>query len=267
MLEEATVAVAAGQLDDAERKGVPIEQLSTRFPDMTVDDGYRIGRAWVAMKLARGRVVRGHKIGLTSKAMQDAAHIREPDYGSLLDDMFFDEGSDISFDRFIAPLVEVELAFILKRTLQGPGVTMVDVLAATEYVMPAVEIIDSRIVRVDPLSGSRKKIQDTIADNAANAGVVLGGIPTRPDMVDLRWSGAIVARNAVIEETGVAAGVLGHPANGIVWLSRKLARWEDRLEAGEVVLGGSFTRPIEAKRGDVFHADYGRLGSIAFRFI
>lgn len=267
MLEDAVVNQLASELHAAEQRHLPVEQFSKRFPGMTIGDGYRISRAWVDIKRQEGRVVRGHKIGLTSRAMQQVAGLKDSDYGTLLDDMFFAEGGDIPFNRFMTPRVEAELAFVLARPLQGPGITIFDVLAATDYVVPAIEIIDSRVQRVDPFTQSTRRIEDTIADNAANAGVVLGGRPMRPDAFDWRWAGVMLSRNGVIEETGLGAGVLNHPANGIAWLANRLAPWGERLGAGEVVLGGSFIRPVDAAVGDVFHADYGPLGSIGFRFV
>lgn len=266
MLDEGLVTQLAAQLHAAEQQRIQIEQLSRRFPAMTVEDGYRISRAWSALKRQQGRSVRGHKIGLTSRAMQQSAQITEPDYGTLFDDMFYQEGADVPFERFIMPKVEVELAFVLDRPLKGPGVSIFDVLAAADYVVPAIEIIDTRIQPVDPVTGSTRRIQDTIADNAAGAAVVIGGRPVRPDAIDLRWVGVILSKNGVIEETGLAAGVLNHPANGVAWLANKLGPWDEQLEIGEIVLGGSFTRPVVAAPGDVFHADYGSLGSISFRF-
>jgi 2-oxo-hept-3-ene-1,7-dioate hydratase len=232
---------------------------------MTIDDGYAIQRAWLNKRLAEGRVVRGRKIGLTSRAMQQASQIDEPDFAPLLDDMFFAAGA-VPFDRFIAPRVEVELAFVLARPLRGPAVTLADVLTATEVVTPAVEIIDARIEQFDRETKAPRKVFDTIADFAANAGVVRGDIAVRPDAVDLRWIGAILARNGVVEETGLAAGVLDHPGNGIAWLANKIAAYGEQLNAGDFVLAGSFTRPIAAMRGDVFHVDYGALGAIDFHF-
>lgn len=266
MLDDQTVKQLASELEDAERERTPIAQFSNRFPHMTIEDGYRVGRAWVSVKKANGAKVRGHKIGLTSRAMQHSARINEPDYGTLLDYMFHTEGSTIPWSQFIAPKVEAELAFVLKSPIEGPDATIYDVLSATDYVVPAIEIIDSRVVRVDPETGRRRTVQDTIADNAAKAAVVTGGLPVRPDTLDLRWAGVILSRNGTIEETGLAAGVLNHPANGVVWLANKLAPWGERLDVGEIVLGGSFTRPVDAAPGDTFAADYGSLGCISFRF-
>ena len=197
---------------------------------MTIEDGYAIQRAWLQLKLAEGRVVKGRKIGLTSRAMQQASQITEPDYAPLLDDMFFEAGGDIPTDRFIAPRVEVELAFILGRPLKGPDVTLADVLAATELVTPAVEIIDARIEQFDRETKAPRKVFDTIADFAANAGIVTGGRPVRPHDVDLRWAGAMLYKNGVIEETGLAAAVLNHPGNGVAWLANKIAPYDEQLE-------------------------------------
>jgi len=198
--------------------------------------------------------------------MQQASQINEPDYGLLLDDMLFAPGA-IPATRFIAPRVEVELAFVLKRPLEGAGLSVADVLAATDYVIPAIEIIDSRIEQFDRHSKVMRKVQDTISDNAANAGIVLGGNKTLPGAVDLPWCGAVLRQNGVVEETGLAAGVQGHPAIGVAWLAAKLAAWGEHLAAGEVVLAGSFTRPALAKPGDLFHADYGPLGQFEFQFV
>jgi 2-oxo-hept-3-ene-1,7-dioate hydratase len=265
MLDEATIAALAAELHDAARRRVQVRHFSLRHPAMTIDDGYAIQRAWLNKRLAEGRVVRGRKIGLTSRAMQQASQIDEPDFAPLLDDMFFAAGA-VPFDRFIAPRVEVELAFVLARPLRGPAVTLADVLTATEVVTPAVEIIDARIEQFDRETKAPRKVFDTIADFAANAGVVRGDVAVRPDAVDLRWVGAILARNGVVEETGLAAGVLDHPGNGIAWLANKIAAYGEQLNAGDFVLAGSFTRPIAAMRGDVFHVDYGALGAIDFHF-
>jgi 2-oxo-hept-3-ene-1,7-dioate hydratase len=267
MLDTATVQSLARQLYQARKSRIPLRQFSKQHPGMTVADGYAIQREWVRLELADGHRIRGRKIGLTSRAMQQASQIDEPDYAPLMDDMFFEQGADIPASRFIAPRVEVELAFILGRPLKGPGVTLFDVLAATEFVTPAVEIIDARIEQFDRETKEMRKVVDTISDFAANAGVVTGGRPVRPDSLDLRWVGALLHKNGAIEETGLAAGVLNHPANGVAWLANKIAPYDEQLDAGDLVLAGSFTRPATAKAGDVFHADYGALGSVAFRFV
>jgi len=255
----------ARELHESERSRVQVEHFSKRHPGMTIEDGYAISRAWVAMKVAEGRKPIGHKIGLTSRAMQQASQIDEPDYGTLLDDMLFGPG-EIPTQRFIAPRVEVELAFVLRRKLEGTQVTVDDVLDATEYVTPAIEIIDARIEQFDRHTKAMRRVQDTISDNAANAGVVVGGRRVHPRELDLPWCGAILRQNGNVEETGLAAGVQGHPAIGVAWLAMKLAPWGECLDAGEIVLAGSFTRPVAAKKGDLFDADYGTLGRFEFRF-
>jgi 2-oxo-hept-3-ene-1,7-dioate hydratase len=266
MLDEARIREAAERLDAAEKTRRQLRQFTLEYPGLTIDDAYAIQRAWIERKLSEGRTVRGHKIGLTSKAMQYASNIDEPDYGTLLDDMFFWDGSEIPMERFIVPRLEVEIAFVLGRPLRGPGCSIFDVLNATDYVVPAVELIDARIQRVDPESGTTRKVMDTIADNAANAALVLGGRPQRPLDLDLRWVAAICYRNGIIEESGVAAAVLNHPATGVAWLANKLAPYGVGLEAGQVVLSGSFTRPVDARRGDTFFVDFGSFGSIGCHF-
>lgn len=267
MLSQDTIKNLARRLYDARKSRTQVRQFSLEYPEMTIEDGYSIQREWVKLEQADGRVIKGRKIGLTSRAMQIAAQITEPDYAPLMDDMFFDSGSDIETDQFILPRIEVELAFILKAPLKGPGVTLFDVLRATEYVIPALELIDARIEQLDSETKAPRKVFDTISDFAANAGIIMGGRPVKPDDIDLRQIGALLFKNAVIEETGIAAGVLNHPAMGVVWLANKIAPYGEQLHAGEVILSGSFTRPVNAARGDVFQVDYGELGNISCRFI
>jgi 2-oxo-hept-3-ene-1,7-dioate hydratase len=267
MLPKETIVQLARELYDARKSRIQVRHFSKRFPEMTIEDGYAIQRAWVQLEIADGRTIKGRKIGLTSRAMQQASQITEPDFAPLMDDMFFAQGGDIEISRFIAPRIEVELAFILGKPLKGPGATLFDVLSATEYVTPAIEIIDARIEQFDRETKVMRKVFDTISDFAANAGIVLGGRPVRPNEVDLRWVGALLYKNGVIEETGLAAGVLNHPATGVAWLANKIAPYGEQLNAGDVVLAGSFTRPTGAQAGDNFHVDYGPLGVVAFRFV
>ena len=275
MFSPERIAQLAAELQQSEKTRSPIQHFSKRFPEMTVEDGYRIGRAWVELEKAAGRKVIGHKIGLTSRAMQISSQIDEPDYGTLLDNMLYTAQAgqvlEIPVVNFIAPRVEVELAFVLKAPLAGPNVTVEDVLAATDHMTPAIEIIDARIEQFDRHTKVMRKVYDTISDNAANAGIVIGaGDPAfraDPSSTNRPWCGAILRQNGMVEETGLAAGVQGDPAIGIAWLANKLAPWGERLEAGEIVLAGSFTRPVAAKAGDLFEADYGPLGCLKFRFV
>lgn len=266
MMTPADIASAARRLDEAERTRNQIRMLSLDHPGMDMADAYAVQKAWIDLKLAAGRTIRGHKIGLTSKAMQSALNIDMPDSGVLLDDMVFNDGGEIPTDRFIGTRIEAELAFVLKAPLKGPNCTLFDVLNATDFVVPALEILDTRILRVDPETKKTRTVFDTIADNAANAGIVTGGRPIRPLDADLRWIGAIVAKNGAIEETGLAAGVLNHPANGVAWLANRMAAHGGALQAGEIVLAGSFIRPIEAHKGDTVTADYGAFGSVSCHF-
>ena len=261
-LKKDDICLAAERLHQAEKTRRQIRQLSLDHPAITIEDAYGIQQAWIEIKLAEGRTVKGHKIGLTSKAMQSALGIDEPDSGVLLDDMFFNDGGLVPSDRFIATRVEAELAFVMKQQLGGPGCTMFDVLNATDFVVPALEILDTRIERVDPVTKSTRKIFDTIADNAANAGIILGGRPFRPLETDLRWIGALCYRNGQLEETGLAAAVLNHPATSVSWLVNKISPHGLALEPGQVVLAGSFIRPIETRKGDTIQADYGPYGSV-----
>ena len=260
------IQAAAGQLDQAEKTRSQIGLLSLQDPSITMNDAYAIQAAWVKLKVASGRVVKGWKIGLTSKAMQSALNIDIPDSGVLFDDMFFDDGAIISAERFIQPRIEAEIAFIMKAPLSGPNTTVANVLAATEWVAPSLEILDTRILRIDPTSKKTRTVLDTISDNAANAGIVLGEQRHKPSAFDLRWVGAIVKRDSEVEETGLGAGVLNDPMLGIAWLANRLAQYGQSIQAGDVVLSGSFIRPIESTHGCLIEADFGAFGSVSCRF-
>lgn len=266
MLNANEIAAAAKALDEAEKSRIQTGLLSLKHPEMTMDDAYAVQSAWVKQKIARGRRVIGWKIGLTSKAMQYALNIDIPDSGVLFDDMMFEDGATIPADRFIQPRIEAEIAFVMKAPLAGPNVSVFDVLNATDYITPALEILDTRILRADPETKKARTIVDTISDNAANAGIVIGGRAMRPQDVDMRWMGAIVSRNAEVEETGLGAGVLNHPARGVAWLARRLASYGDRIDAGQIVLAGSFIRPVEARHGDTIVADFGPQGTVSCFF-
>jgi len=260
MMSKTDHGKAADILMAAEKARKQAVQISKTWPDITMEDAYAISTEVANRKIAAGAKLIGHKVGLTSKAMQRSSQIDEPDYGHLLDSMMIADGAHVPHEHYCLPRVEIELAFILGKQLRGPGIGLPDVLRATEYVVPAIEIVDARLQ--DP-----RKIFDTVSDNGAAAGIVIGGRPVGPLEVDLRWVGGIMYRNSEIEETGVAAGVLGHPALGVAWLANKLGDHGVALEPGHLVLAGSFTRVVFAKKGDTLHADFGALGGIAVQFI
>jgi 2-oxo-hept-3-ene-1,7-dioate hydratase len=245
----------------------PIDPITVEYPDLTIDDAYEVQRAWVDLQIAGGAKLVGRKIGLTSRAMQQQMRIDEPDFGALLDYMMMSSGVELRHADFVDPKLEVEVAFMIGDRLSGDSVTVDDVLAATEYIQPALELIDARSYRVHPVTKRARTIVDTIADNAADAGVILGGQKVKPTDIDMRWIGAIFSCNGVVEETGLAAGVLGHPANGIAWVARRIAPYGLAIEPGQIILAGSFTRASTTHPGDHFVADYGQLGTVTCSFV
>lgn len=259
-------AKAAQDLLTAEASLDQIGLLTQRHPEMGMDDAYAVQNAIYRAKLAQGRSVVGWKIGLTSKAMQYALNIDVPDSGILFDDMVFDHGDTVPKGRFIQPRIEAEIAFVMKASIGGGNVTHDDVIAATDYVAPSIEILDTRIVRVDPETGKTRKVYDTISDNAANAGVVLGPQRHAVDAFDLRWVGAITLRNGEVEETGLGAGVLNDPVESVVWLARRMAQYGQAIEPGQIILSGSFIRPVECPSGAHIHADFGAFGRVEIAF-
>lgn len=265
MLTPDQIDIAASDLLKAEAQRRQIGLLSLRHPGITLDDSYAIQSAQMQRKLGQGRRILGWKIGLTSKAMQDALGIDTPDSGVLYDDMDFADGARVPAGRFIQPRIEAEIALIMKAPLSGE-VTREQVLEATDAVAPAIEILDTRILRKDPETGQPRRIFDTVADNAANAGIVLGAQRHAPDSVDLRWIGAIVKKDAQVVATGLGAAVLDDPVTGLVWLSRRMGQYGQRIEAGQVVLSGSFIGPVECPSGTQIHADYGAFGSVSVSF-
>ncbi|PYD01991.1 2-oxo-hepta-3-ene-1,7-dioate hydratase [Microbacterium esteraromaticum] len=260
-LSAETIAALAAELAEAERTRGVMPRITARHPDATVEDSYAIQGVWRDSQVAAGRRLVGRKIGLTSRAMQQATGISEPDYGVMFDDTVYRSGAEIPFDAFSNVRIEVELAFVLKTPLEGPDCTLDDALTAIDYAVPALEVLNSHI----ELEG--RTIVDTISDNAAYGAMVLGDMHMRPDEIDLRWVPGVLSKNGQIEETGVAAGVLGHPATGVAWLANKFHQHGARLEAGEIILAGSFTRPMWVERGDEVLCDYREMGTIACRFV
>ena len=262
-LTEDEIRSEAELLDTAERERRQVRQTTGVYPHMTIAEAYRVQAAWLEIRLARGERVVGHKIGLTSRAMQQAMNIDTPDSGFLTDAMVFSPGEPIAAADFCDLRLEVELAFVLADDLYGADLSVDKVLDATDHVTAAVEMIASRTARTDPTTGRTRTVIDTIADNAADAGIVTGGSPVGARDADLRWVGAIAYRNGIVEETGLAAGVLDHPAKGIVWLARRYAEQGLSLRAGQLILSGSFTRPMAVAPGDDFRFDFGPLGSFS----
>ena len=260
MLSQAEREQAVAALLKANQDKIQTTRPSALSPHIDFDDAYAISAAVAERQIAAGAKLIGYKVGLTSIAMRRSSKIDEPDYGYLYDYMLHQDGVSLAHKDFCVPRVELELAFVLKTDLKGPGVTMLDVLRASEYVVPAIEIIDARV-------DEPRKIFDTIADNGAGAGIILGGRPVRPFDIDLRNIPGVLWRNTDIEETGVSCGVMNHPANGVAWLANKLAALDLPLRAGHILLAGSFVRPVWAEPGDTFRADFADLGSVSLRFI
>ena len=226
----------------------------------------QVQQSWVALKVAAGERVIGYKIGLTSRAMQLAMNIDTPDYGVLTSGMLFEPPAVIAAADFLDPKIEAEFAFVLRQPLSGPHVTVAEVMQATAYVQPALELISARSLRVDPETGYTRNVFDTIADNAANAGIIPGAERIHPEEIDLPWAGAILYLNGQVEDTGLGAAVMGHPAQGICWVCKRFAAYGIGLEPGQIILSGSFTRPLAVQAGDRVCADYGALGKIEVDF-
>jgi 2-keto-4-pentenoate hydratase len=252
--------VVAQALWEAERDRAPISPLTAEYPDIDVVDAYEIQLINIKRRTEAGRLIRGHKVGLSSKAMQEMMGVDEPDYGHLLDDMFVFEDESIDTSALCFPRVEVEVGFILGDSLPAPGCNAADVLRATAYVVPALEIIDSRI------EDWKISLCDTIADNASSCRVVIGARATRIDQVDLRTVGATLRRNGTIIATGSAGAVLGNPVTAVAWLANTVHRFDVKLEAGHVILPGSCTRAYDVAPGDNLRADFDTLGGVSINF-
>lgn len=259
-MDSATLATAADRLLAAYTSGKPIDPLTTTYEGMDLADAYEIQLLQIRSLTAGGRQIKGHKVGLTSVAMQKQLGVDQPDYGHLLDDFFYLEHVAIPMGRFLQPRVEPEVAFVLKRSLRGPGVTVHEALAAVDFVLPALEIVDSRI------KDWKIGLLDTIADNASSGGVVLGSTPTDVSAVDLRLTGCTFHKNSELFATGAGGAVLGSPLNSLVWLANTVGALGITLEAGHVVLPGSVTSMATVAPGDTFTATFAGLGSVTARF-
>lgn len=246
---------------EAEAKRAPIAPLTATYPDLKIEDAYQIQLEGVNTRVAAGRKVIGKKVGLTSKAMQDLLGVGEPDYGHLLDDMLVIEGQPCRRDGLIQPKVEGEVAFVMKRRVAGPGVNIADVLRATAGVMPALEIVDSRI------RDWKIKLVDTVADNASSARFVLGSRMLPAESLDLRLIGFCLEKNGMVVSSAAGVAVWGHPASAVAWLANKLAELGAALEEGDIVLAGAFTAAVDVGPGDVVQAHFDRLGSVTAKFV
>ena len=250
----------AKKLIEAEETLIGTSALTTEDPELTVEEAYYIQLENIEQKVAQGQTIVGKKIGLTSKAMQDLLGVNEPDYGQLLDGMVVENGSVVPKDKVLQPKVEGEIAFILKKELKGPNVTTLDVIQATDYILPAIEVVDSRV------KDWKIKLPDTIADNASSAFYALGGKPVKIEDVDLELLGMVLTKNGKLVNTGVGAAALGNPAQCVAWLANRLADFDISLRAGEVILSGALSAAVEAKEGDTFTAKFAHLGEVSVHF-
>lgn len=248
-------------LREAEASRKPVAPLSSRWPELGVADAYAIQRRNIEERVERGAAIRGHKVGLSSRAMQDMMGVHEPDYGHLLDEMFVFESHRVAMDGLIQPRVEIEVAFVLGAPLPKRGCNVADVIRATEFILPAIEIIDSRI------ADWKIGIVDTIADNASSARVVLGGNPARLDELDVRSIDGALRLNGELVETGTTGAVLGNPVTSVAWLAQTLGGFDVALEPGHVILPGSCTRAVPVRAGDAVRTDFDGLGSVEVTFV
>lgn len=250
----------AAQLAQAEATKVGIDPLVVSDPDLTVDEAYYIQLENIKKKLEAGQKIVGKKIGLTSVAVQKMLGVDEPDYGHLLDTMVVENGGTIDTKDMLQPKVEGEIAFILKQDLKGPNVTAVDVIQATDYVVPALEIVDSRI------QDWKISLRDTVSDNASSGLYVLGGKPTKLEDIDLELVGMALYQNGEVANTGVGAAALGNPVTCVAWLANRLADYDITLKAGEVILSGALSGMVVANPGDNFTARFAHLGQVSVNF-
>ncbi|BBX99484.1 2-keto-4-pentenoate hydratase [Mycobacterium lacus] len=260
MLTVATRDELAADLAQAERSREPIAPLTAAYPDIDVVDAYEIQLINIRQRVAEGARVVGHKVGLSSKVMQQLMGVDEPDYGHLLDEMRVFEDSPVKAENYLSPRVEVEVGFILAADLPGADCTDDDVLAGTEALVPAIELIDTRI------ADWKIAICDTIADNASSAGFVLGAARVSPADIDVKAIDATLTRNGEVVAEGRSDAVLGNPVTAVAWLARKVESFGVRLRKGDIVLPGSCTFAVEARAGDEFVADFTGLGSVRLSF-
>ncbi|WP_454455682.1 2-oxopent-4-enoate hydratase [Thauera phenylacetica] len=260
-MDQKTIEALGDSLYDALVARTPIAPLSAAHPDMTIEDAYHVQQRMIARRLEKGDRVIGKKIGVTSKAVMNMLGVHQPDFGYLLDSMVFNEGESVDMDTLIQPKAEGEIAFLLKKDLQGPGVTAADVLAATEGVMACFEIVDSRI------QDWKIKIQDTVADNASCGVFVLGDQLVNIADLDLALAGMVLEKNGEIVVTGAGAATMAHPVNAMVWLANMLGSLGIALKAGDIVLSGAMGAMVPVARGDNLRMTIGGIGGCSVRFV
>jgi 2-keto-4-pentenoate hydratase len=259
-LSEQTIESISRDLYSAERDRRTLRPITETYPEIDIDTAYKIQLGLIQLKDADGEKIVGKKIGLTSKAMQKMLNVDQPDYGHIFDKMVLQDGVVFRVAELIQPKIEPEIAFILDREIKGPGVTPMQVLAATRFVVPALEIIDSRI------EGWKIKLCDTIADNASSARVVLGSSPKRVDERDLKLVGMILEKNGDIVQTGAGGAVLGHPAVAVAWLANAVGRFGVSLNAGDIIMPGALCGAVDVGAGDLLQASFDGLGTVSVRF-
>lgn len=255
------IQAAANELLEAEKTKKTIAPFTSSSEEISVEDAYAIQLQVIKSKLDDGATVKGMKIGLTSKAMQDMLKVYTPDYGHILDSMVYEANSQVDIEQFIQPKVEFEIAFVLKQDLKGPNVTVEEVLEATDYVVPAIEIIDSRI------EDWKIKFEDTVADNGSSAGAVLGETKTSVKGIDLAAVEMNAYKNGALFDTATGAAVLGDPAKAVAWLANELGQYDISLRAGDFVLAGALSKAVPFEDGDQFEADFGVLGKVGISFV
>lgn len=263
MLDEATRQKIVNDLFDVYRSRKPLPLLTKTYPEIEVEDSYRIQEAFVARQVAAGARIKGYKVGLTSKPMQEMAGSTEPDFSAMTDDLFIPEGTPVPISRFFDPMIEIEIAFVMKHALQGPGILPIDVIRATDFVLPAIEIVDFRVARAPGMN-----LIDTVADLAACGAVVLGANPRPLEAIDIRRVKGSIICNGKVEQEGEASAVLGNPVTSVAWLANKLGEFGITFEPGQVILTGSFVRAFPVKAGDDITCRFDQgLGDVNTSFV
>lgn len=260
-MDQTEITKFGNELFDALKTCSAVEPLTARSTNLTIEDAYKIQEHIIDRRLATGETVVGKKIGVTSAVVQKMLNVHQPDFGWLLSGMLYNEGDVIPAEQFIAPRAEGEIAFILKHDLEGPGITVAHVLAATEAVVPCFEIVDSRI------RDWKIKIEDTVADNASCGAIVLGDQLISPRDIDLALCGMVLEKNGQMVGTGAGAAAMGHPASAVAWLANMLGSLGIPLKSGEIILSGSLSNLIAIESGDALRMEIGGMGGCSVRFV